>query len=75
MSAREERAYLSRSEIARESNDHIAERAERLRFLSRVPMLCECDDGDCTEIVLIALDEYRRARTQRDLLAYPGHES
>lgn len=57
----------------RRSNDHIAERARRLRFLSRVPMVCECSDDACNEIVLISLDDYRRARQDAELLTAPGH--
>jgi hypothetical protein len=73
MSAQEDRAYRDRPEMARESNERIAERAERLRFLSRVPMLCECSDGACTEFVLIGLDDYRRARRDGGFLTAPGH--
>jgi len=47
---------LSRSEDARSSNDHIAERAVRLHFVSRVPMLCERGDPSCHSILLIGLE-------------------
>jgi hypothetical protein len=72
ISAQRERAYLSRSEEIRSSNDHIAERALKLRFVSRVPMLCECSDPDCKSIILIGLDRYDRLRTSGFFTA-PDH--
>jgi hypothetical protein len=53
---------LSRSEEVRLSNDHIAKRAQRLRFVSRVPMLCECSDPDCEAIVLVGPERYAELR-------------
>ncbi|HEY5693525.1 MAG TPA: hypothetical protein VIR14_03380 [Gaiellaceae bacterium] len=47
---------------ARAANDRIAEKAEQLRFVSRVPMLCECSTPACRAIVMISLEEYRRVR-------------
>ena len=41
----------------RRANDRIAEKAEQLRFVSRVPMLCECSAPDCRTVVLVGLDE------------------
>jgi hypothetical protein len=62
MSAQRERVKLSRSEEVRASNDHIAERAVRLRFVSRVPMLCECSDPHCQSMLLVALERYDELR-------------
>lgn len=62
MSAQAERAQLTRPEDVRGSNDRIAERAAKLRFVSRVPMLCECGDPDCQTIILIGLDRYQELR-------------
>jgi len=73
MSAQEERAYESRSAVIREANDEIAARAAALHFVSRVPMLCECGDPTCRELVLVTLDEYRRERRAREFLTAPGH--
>jgi hypothetical protein len=53
---------VSRPEDARRANDRIAERAEVLRVVSRVPMLCECSDPDCEALFLISLDAYAAAR-------------
>ena len=72
MSAQIERVNLSRSEEVRASNDRIAERAVRLRFVSRVPMLCECSDPGCRSIVLIGLDRYAELR-KLGFLTAPAH--
>jgi hypothetical protein len=59
----------------RAGNDRIAEQAERLQFVSRVPMLCECGARDCRTIVLIELDEYYEVRRDPDsFLTAPGHD-
>jgi hypothetical protein len=72
MSAQEERAQLTRSEEARASNDHIAERAVELRFVSRVPMLCECSQPGCHALFLIDLERYH-ALGERGFICAPGH--
>lgn len=55
------------------ANDRIAEKAERLHFHSRVPMLCECDAAECRALVMIGLEDYRGIRQQDALLLAPGH--
>jgi hypothetical protein len=58
---------------ARAGNDRIAEKAKRLHFLSRVPMLCECSAPGCRAIVMISLDEFAEIRRKPDtFLAAPG---
>jgi hypothetical protein len=51
---------------ARAANERIAEKAKRLQFVSRVPMLCECDAPDCRAVVMITLDEYHELRRDPD---------
>jgi len=75
MSAQEKRAFQTRPESVRQANEEIAEQAERYRFRARVPMLCECSNPACAEIVLVGLEEYRRRRRERDFLTAPGHEA
>jgi len=72
MSAQEDRAHVSRPEDARHSNHRIADRAERFRFVSRVPMLCECSDPDCQRLFLIELAAYRKV-PPGCFLTVPGH--
>jgi hypothetical protein len=65
----------NRAMDARKANDRIAEKAEQLRFVSRVPMLCECTDPACRAIVMIALDDYYAVRQSEDaVLTAHGHE-
>jgi len=61
-----------RSERARASNDELARAATRLHFVSRVPFLCECDSGDCQELVLLSLEDFARSRPATILA--PDHE-
>lgn len=60
---------------ARAANDRIARQAERLRFISRVPMLCECDRSRCRTIVMITLDDYYDLRRDpTNILTAPNHQ-
>jgi hypothetical protein len=60
---------------AREANDRIAEKAARLNFVSRAPMLCECSATGCRKIVMVSLEEYRRIREDPDaFITAPGHQ-
>jgi hypothetical protein len=64
----------TRAMDARRANDRIADKAEELRFVSRLPMLCECGEPTCRAIVLIGLDEYHAIRSSDDsVLTAPGH--
>ena len=59
---------------ARKANDRIARKAEQLRFVSRVPMLCECSDPACRTIVMISLEDYYEIRlTEDSFLTAQGH--
>jgi hypothetical protein len=65
----------ARAMDARRANDRIAEKAEQLRFVSRVPMICECADPACRTVVMIALgDYYAIRRSDGSLLTAHGHE-
>ena len=65
----------TRAMDARKANDRIAERAEQLRFVSRVPMLCECAEPGCRTIVMISLQDYREIRRRERVLTAPGHDA
>ena len=61
---------------ARRANDRIAEKAEQLRFVSRVPMLCECGAAGCRTIVLLGLDDFRKIRRSGGtFFTAPGHDT
>lgn len=73
MSAQPQSDHGSRPDAARSSNEHIADRAVELRFVSRIPLLCECSDASCRQLVLLTVDDYREARRDADYLTAPGH--
>jgi hypothetical protein len=73
MSAQRERAYIGRAEDVHRANDRIAEKAEHLRFVARVPFLCECPDEECETLVLLSLADYHAARAAHRPLLAPGH--
>lgn len=59
----------------RDANDRIAEKAASLRFVSRVPMLCECGRPGCVTILMIGLDAYRQVRRDpENVLVASGHD-
>lgn len=61
---------------ARAANDRIADKAEALRFLSRVPMLCECSSPGCRKVLMVGLAEYRALRRHpENILTAPGHDA
>src|SRR6476619_3513429 len=71
-----ERAEGDRALDARAANDRIAEKAEELRFISRVPMMCECSASACRKLVMVALDDYRAIRRDpHNLLTARGHDA
>jgi hypothetical protein len=60
----------------RAANDRIAEKAAQLRFVSRVPMMCECSDPACRTLVMITLGEYRAiGERARNILTAAGHDA
>jgi hypothetical protein len=66
----------SRAMDARKANDRIADKAQQLRFVSRVPMLCECSARGCRSVVMIGLADYRELRRSGDsFLVAPRHEA
>ena len=72
MSHREKGVRLSRSEEVRSSNERSAERAVRLQFVSRVPMLCECGNPRCQTLILIGLGRYQSLR-ESGFITAPEH--
>jgi hypothetical protein len=58
---------------ARKANDRIAQKAEQLRFVSRVPMLCECTTPSCRKIVMISLPDFYELRRNDGSVITPEH--
>ena len=65
----------TRAMDARKANDRIAQKAEQLRFVSRVPMLCECAEPSCRAIVMVSLPDYREVRQSDGVVVAPGHDA
>jgi hypothetical protein len=65
------RVLVRRPQLVRASNERVAKTAHRLRFVSPVPFLCECNDPSCKELVSVVLDEYDRS--QSPWILAPGH--
>jgi hypothetical protein len=75
MSLQVQRTSVRRRHEVRESNDRIADTAERYHFLARAPMLCECGAARCAGVFPIDVDEYWQARHDYPdcILTLPGH--
>jgi hypothetical protein len=67
---------MSRAMDARAANERIADKAERLHFIARVPMICECSSPDCRTLVMIGVEDYRAIRHDHDhVLVAPGRDA
>ena len=74
MSLTDERIARNQSTF-RDANERIEEAAERHALPGKVPFICECADSTCSQIVLLALDQYEHIRSHpRHFLVAPGHQ-
>ena len=66
---------LSRHERIHLQNVRISVGARRHHFDERigVPFLCECDDENCHEFVIVRLPEFDRVSRSRFVLVATGH--
>jgi hypothetical protein len=74
---RETEERIARNDAAfRDANERIEQAAAEIGVANGpLPFICECADRECTEIVLLELDEYAAIRANpRWFLAVPGHE-
>jgi hypothetical protein len=59
----------------REANERIEAVAEEQALSGPVPLICECAELRCTELVRLPLDEYSYVRSNpRWFINVPGHE-
>ena len=65
---------ISRRNAVRAANNRVAARAKSLRFASRVPMRCECDDPGCQALIPISLEDFHRLRSSGGAVIVEGHE-
>ena len=65
---------MHRHDEIRRQNDRIAAGARVHHFEdSRVPFLCECDNGACREFISLHLPSFDAVREMRLFLVLPGH--
>ena len=62
-----------RPQQIRAANERVAREAERQRFLARLPMLCECDEEHCEEVLLIGAADFRSVRSSAGLFVTVPH--
>jgi hypothetical protein len=59
----------------RDANERIEGAADAMLDLDRLPLLCECSNPRCTEILHLARDDYERIRSSpATFWVVPGHE-
>jgi hypothetical protein len=66
---------IARNEAAfRKANEDISTTAEALGVDMPVPLICECADPSCKEIIKLRLEDYAEVRAHpRRFLNAPGH--
>jgi hypothetical protein len=73
--SRDAETALRNERMFRDANEQIAARRDELELVETpTPFLCECEDEECTAIVRLAADEYRRVRErEHTYVVVPGH--
>jgi hypothetical protein len=56
-----------------QANEKIRNAAERLD-VDPVPFFCECSALDCTDLIHMTLDTYRKVRESDGFMICPGHD-
>jgi hypothetical protein len=71
---RQQRASVEPWESTRAANRRVAHAAERLQFVSRMPLFCECDTPDCDALLLISREDFAAVESGSNMrLTAPGH--
>jgi hypothetical protein len=65
---------MERRTVFRIANDTIAARARELRISGPVPLICECEDDRCFELVHLPANEYEE-RAHSGPLMHAHHRS
>jgi len=72
MSAREER-LAANEDLFRHVNERIAELTDK--WSGELDLVCECADSQCTQRIVLTLEEYEQLRQHPHRFAVlPGHE-
>jgi len=77
MNAQARQEEIGQAQVAcRTENEAIQASADRLALLDPIPLVCECPDRDCAEIVRLSFDEYEAIRQDpRRFFNISGHET
>jgi hypothetical protein len=60
--------------LFREANEKLESKREELDIGGSTPFLCECGDPECTELILLSLEEYEHVRSSANrFLIATGH--
>jgi hypothetical protein len=61
--------------VFRAANERLRSRMEGLTDRGRRPVICECSDPDCMEILDLSSDEYQSVRDAGHFIVAAGHET
>ena len=61
--------------VFRAANERLRERFEALTLQGRRPVICECADPGCMQVLEVADDEYDIARDENRYIVAPGHDA
>jgi hypothetical protein len=61
--------------VFRAANERLRSRMEGLSYRGRRPVICECSDPDCLEVIDVSRDEYQAVRDGGNFIVAPGHET
>jgi hypothetical protein len=55
------------------ANERLRSRMEGLSVRGRRPVICECSDPDCIEVLELTREEYQHVRDEGNFVITPGH--
>ena len=61
--------------VFRAANERLRAHVEKIIYRGPRPVLCECSDPTCMELLHVAPDDYRRVREAGNFVVLNGHES
>lgn len=59
--------------VFRAANERLRTRLEGLVYRGRRPVICECSDPDCLEVLELTPEEYQQIRDDGMFIIAPGH--
>ena len=61
--------------VFRAANERLRAHVYKILYRGPRPVLCECSDPDCMELLHLGPDEYRRVREAGNFVVLNGHEN